>query len=44
MLVNYDELRNMMCRDACRAFADRFGLPMIRVVMLIDSEHRKRTV
>ena len=41
MLVNYDELGNMMCRDACRAFADRFGLPMISVVMLI--EHRKRT-
>jgi len=40
-LVNDDELGSMMRRDACRAFADRFGLPMISVAMLI--EHRKRT-
>jgi 3,4-dihydroxy-2-butanone 4-phosphate synthase len=31
----------MMRRDACRAFADRFGLPMISVAMLV--EHRERT-
>ncbi|KAH8997845.1 3,4-dihydroxy-2-butanone 4-phosphate synthase [Lactarius hatsudake] len=40
-LVNDDELGSMMRRDACRAFADRFGLPMISVAMLV--EHRERT-
>jgi 3,4-dihydroxy-2-butanone 4-phosphate synthase len=41
-LVNDDEVGSMMRRDACRAFADRFGLPMISVAMLAD--HRERTV
>jgi 3,4-dihydroxy 2-butanone 4-phosphate synthase len=27
-LVNDDEVGSMMRRDACRAFADRFGLPL----------------
>lgn len=40
-LVNDDELGSMMRRDACRAFADRFGLPMVSVAMLV--EHRERT-
>jgi len=39
-LVNDDEVGSMMRRDACRAFADRFGLPMISVAMLV--EHRER--
>ena len=39
-LVNDDEAGSMMRRDACRAFADRFGLPMISVGMLV--EHRER--
>lgn len=39
-LVNDDEVGSMMRRDACRAFADRFGLPMISVGMLV--EHRER--
>ena len=39
-LVNDDEVGSMMRRDACRAFADRFGLPMISVAMLAD--HRER--
>ncbi|KAH9986098.1 3,4-dihydroxy-2-butanone 4-phosphate synthase [Russula compacta] len=34
-LVNDDEAGTMMRRDACRAFADRFGLPMISVAMLV---------
>jgi 3,4-dihydroxy 2-butanone 4-phosphate synthase len=40
-LVNDDEVGSMMRRDACRAFADRFGLPMISVAMLV--EYRERT-
>ncbi|KAI9509784.1 3,4-dihydroxy-2-butanone 4-phosphate synthase [Russula earlei] len=40
-LVNDDEVGSMMRRDACRAFADRFGLPMISVAMLV--EHVERT-
>ena len=40
-LVNDDEVGSMMRRDACRAFADRFGLPMISVAMLVD--YRERT-
>jgi len=40
-LVNDDEMGSMMRRDACRAFADRFGLPMISVAMVV--EHRERT-
>lgn len=40
-LVNDDEVGSMMRRDACRAFADRFGLPVITVAMLV--EHRERT-
>ena len=39
-LVNDDEVGSMMRRDACRAFADRFGLPMISVAMLV--QHRER--
>ncbi len=39
-LVNNDEVGSMMRRDACRAFADRFGLSMISVAMLVD--HRER--
>jgi hypothetical protein len=38
--INDDEVGSMMRRDACRAFADRFGLPMINVAMLV--EHRER--
>ena len=40
-LVNDDEVGSMMRRDACRAFADRFGLPLISVGMLV--EYRERT-
>jgi len=38
-LVNDYEVGNRMRRDACHAFANRFGLPMICVVMLV--EHRE---
>ena len=38
-LVNDDEVGSMMRRDACRSFADRFGLPLISVAMLV--EHRE---
>ena len=40
-LVNDDKMGSMMRRDACRAFADRFGLPLISVAMLV--EYRERT-
>jgi 3,4-dihydroxy-2-butanone 4-phosphate synthase len=40
-LVNDDEVGSMMRRDACRTFADRFGLSMISVAMLV--EYRERT-
>ncbi|KAI0306157.1 DHBP synthase RibB-like alpha/beta domain-containing protein [Multifurca ochricompacta] len=40
-LVNDDEIGSMMRRDACRAFADQFGLPMISVAML--AEYRERS-
>ena len=33
-LVNEDEEGTMMRRDACRAFADRWGLKMISVDMI----------
>lgn len=39
-LVNDDEVGSMMRRDACRAFADRFGLPMISVAMLVEYRER----
>jgi len=39
-LVNDDEVGSMMRRDACRAFADRFGLPMISVAMLVEHSER----
>lgn len=35
-LVNDDEVGSMMRRDACRAFADRFGLPMVSIAMLVE--------
>lgn len=43
-LVNDDEIGSMMRRDACRAFADRFGLPMISVAMLADYRERKEGI
>lgn len=39
-LVNDDDEGTMMRRDACRAFADRWGLKMISVEML--GEFRKK--
>ena len=39
-LVNDDALGTMARRDDCRAFADRWGLKMISVEMLV--EWRKR--
>lgn len=35
-LVNEDEQGTMMRRDACRAFADQWGLKMISVDMIAE--------
>ena len=35
-LVNDDELGTMARRDDCRAFADRWGVKMISVEMLVE--------
>lgn len=35
-LVNYDVFGTMARRDDCRAFADRWGLKMISVEMLVQ--------
>ena len=35
-LVNDDELGTMARRDDCRAFADRWGIKMISVDMLVE--------
>jgi 3,4-dihydroxy-2-butanone 4-phosphate synthase len=43
-LVNDDEAGTMMRRDACRAFADRFGLPMISVAMLVEYREQKKAL
>jgi len=42
-LVNDDEQGTMARRDDCRAFADRWGLKMISVDMLVEWRHKVET-
>lgn len=40
-LVNEDVEGSMMRRDACRAFADRWGLRMVSIEMVADWRRRR---
>ncbi|KAI0316184.1 3,4-dihydroxy-2-butanone 4-phosphate synthase-domain-containing protein [Amylostereum chailletii] len=42
-LVNDDEAGSMMRRDACRAFADRWGVRMVSVEMLVEARRRRES-